>query len=119
MIRAWGGWTLFQELLKVLQTIATKHHVDVSNVAARWVLDQPETGAVIVGEWDPRLDFSITHGLLLVGSRLGVTDHIQSSLKTFDVELSSDDVGLIDSVLAKSKARQLIETIGDCGSEYR
>ncbi len=52
MIRAWGGWELFQELLAVLKEIATRREVDVSNVAARWVLDRPETGVVIVGELD-------------------------------------------------------------------
>ena len=50
MIRAWGGWHLFQELLAVLKEIATRRGVDVSNVAARWVLEKPETGVVIVGE---------------------------------------------------------------------
>ena len=50
MIKAWGGWTLFQRLLLVLQGIAEQYGVSVSNVAARWVLDQPETGVVIIGE---------------------------------------------------------------------
>lgn len=49
MIKAWGGWALFQELLAVLRGIADKRGVDVSNVAARWVLERPETGVVIVG----------------------------------------------------------------------
>ncbi|UKZ78637.1 hypothetical protein TrVFT333_006383 [Trichoderma virens FT-333] len=49
MIRSWGGWDLFQELLTVLRVIATKHQVDISNVATRWVLDFPYVGAVIVG----------------------------------------------------------------------
>jgi len=50
MILAWGDWQLFQELLHVLRAIADKYNVDVSNVSARWVLDQPATGVVIVGK---------------------------------------------------------------------
>ncbi len=50
MIKAWGGWGLFQELLNVLHEIAVRRGVDVSNVAARWVLERPETGVVIVGK---------------------------------------------------------------------
>jgi hypothetical protein len=29
----WGGWDLFQELLNVLDVIAKKHSVSISNVA--------------------------------------------------------------------------------------
>uniref|UniRef100_A0A0D2Y1N9 NADP-dependent oxidoreductase domain-containing protein n=1 Tax=Fusarium oxysporum (strain Fo5176) TaxID=660025 RepID=A0A0D2Y1N9_FUSOF len=49
MICSWGGWGLFQELLSVLRTIATKHKVNISNIATRWVLDFPYVGAVIIG----------------------------------------------------------------------
>ena len=48
-IRLWGGWELFQELLRALRAVATKHGVSLSNVALRWVLDQPAVGGVIVG----------------------------------------------------------------------
>ena len=34
----------------VLKSIAEKYDASVSDVAARWVLDQPETGVVIIGE---------------------------------------------------------------------
>ena len=40
-ISYWGGWGLFQELLRVLDTVAKKHRVSLSNVALRWVIDQP------------------------------------------------------------------------------
>jgi aryl-alcohol dehydrogenase-like predicted oxidoreductase len=36
MIRTWGGWGLFQELLAVLQDVASKHKVSVLGV-----IDQP------------------------------------------------------------------------------
>ncbi|ORY35585.1 NADP-dependent oxidoreductase domain-containing protein [Naematelia encephala] len=101
MIRAWGGWDLFQSLLRVLQTIGDKYHVDVSNIAARWILDRPETGVVIIG------------------SRLGVSEHVESSLKTFDFELIDEDRAEIENVLDKSRAKDMFEQIGDCGLEYR
>ena len=43
-IQYWGGWSLFQELLAVLNTIAKKHSVSIANVALKWVLDQPAVG---------------------------------------------------------------------------
>src|SRR6266480_319070 len=41
MIDAWGGWTLFQELLAVLKPIADKHRVSIANVGTRYILDRP------------------------------------------------------------------------------
>ncbi|PIL34107.1 hypothetical protein GSI_03818 [Ganoderma sinense ZZ0214-1] len=48
--RAWGSWSLFQELLAVLRSIADKYEgMSIANVATRWVLDHPFVGAVIIG----------------------------------------------------------------------
>jgi hypothetical protein len=50
ILKAWGDWTLFQELLVVLRSIGDRHGgVSIANVATRWVLDQPAVGAVIIG----------------------------------------------------------------------
>lgn len=50
ILKAWGDWTLFQELLTVLRSIGDRHGgVSIANVATRWVLDQPAVGAVIIG----------------------------------------------------------------------
>ena len=49
MIDAWGGWSLFQELLGVLAGIAKKHQVSIANVAVRSILDRPAVAGVIVG----------------------------------------------------------------------
>ena len=55
-----GGWEKFQQILKVLDWIARKKEVSITNVATRWVLDQPAVGAVIIGarltESEYRLD---------------------------------------------------------------
>ncbi|ORX38993.1 NADP-dependent oxidoreductase domain-containing protein [Kockovaella imperatae] len=101
MIKAWGGWELFQELLETLKGIAESHNVSVANVAARWVLDQPETGVVIIG------------------SRLGVTSHDEANLKIDSFRLSDEDMAAIEKILERSRGRQMFEQIGDCGAEYR
>ncbi len=44
-----GGWETFQGLLRVLSSIAGKHHVPLELVAARWVLDRPAVRAIILG----------------------------------------------------------------------
>lgn len=36
-IRYWGGWGLFQEMLSVLNVIANKYSVSISNVAVRFM----------------------------------------------------------------------------------
>jgi aryl-alcohol dehydrogenase-like predicted oxidoreductase len=99
MIDAWGGWTLFQELLAVLKDIADKHRASVANVGVRYVLDRPSVAGVIVG------------------ARLGVTQHLADTARVFGFALDDGDLALIETVLAKS--RDLMTAIGDCGDEYR
>jgi aryl-alcohol dehydrogenase-like predicted oxidoreductase len=99
MIDAWGGWTLFQELLAVLKDIADKHQVGVANVGVRYVLDRPSVAGVIVG------------------ARLGVAQHLADNARVFGFALDDEDLALIEAVLARS--RDLMTVIGDCGDEYR
>ena len=99
MIDAWGGWQLFQELLETLDLIAKKHNVQIANVATRFVLDKPQVAGVIIG------------------ARLGLSDHILQNLKTFELKLDADDYDKINSVTDKSN--DLFSSIGDCGGEYR
>jgi aryl-alcohol dehydrogenase-like predicted oxidoreductase len=49
IIDEFGGWDRFQQLLAVLDAIATRHGVGIGAVAIRWVLDQPGVAGVIVG----------------------------------------------------------------------
>jgi hypothetical protein len=37
LIRAWGSWEAFQELLKELSYVAKKHRSCIAHVAMRWV----------------------------------------------------------------------------------
>ena len=99
MIDAWGGWQLFQELLETLDIIAKKHNVQIANVATRFILDKPQVAGVIIG------------------ARLGLSDHILQNVKTFGLTLDVDDYDKINSVTDKSN--DLYSTIGDCGGEYR
>lgn len=99
MIEAWGGWSLFQELLGAVKQIAERHRVSIANVAVRAILDRPAVAAVIVG------------------TRLGVAEHIDDNARVFGFQLDSDDRAKLDAISAKS--RDLAKLIGDCGDEYR
>jgi aryl-alcohol dehydrogenase-like predicted oxidoreductase len=99
MIDIWGGWQLFQELLETLNQIAIKHKSSISNVATRFVLDKPAVAGVIIG------------------ARLGISEHRNDNIKVFEFELDSEDQEKIRKVTSKSN--DLFEIIGDCGDEYR
>lgn len=99
MIDLWGGWDLFQQLLQVLRKIADKHQVSIANVAARYVLDQPTVAGVIVGV------------------RLGLTDHREDNRRVLSFSLDEQDLKSINAVNRRSA--NMLELIGDCGAEYR
>ena len=99
MIDAWGGWGLFQQLLTTLRAVADRHDATIANVAVRYVLDRPAVAGVILG------------------TRLGVAEHIAETARVFDLRLDSEDLAAIEAVLARS--RDLYRLIGDCGDEYR
>ncbi|GAM36795.1 hypothetical protein TCE0_018f06170 [Talaromyces pinophilus] len=101
MIRSWGGWELFQNLLHTLKLIGTKHNVSISNVATRWVLDFPYVGAVIVG------------------SRIGISEHVDENIAAFGWSLDSQDQEAIENVLRRSRRSEMFRSMGDCGGEYR
>lgn len=101
MIQTWGDWNLFQVLLQTLSAIANKHSVSISNVASRWVLDLSYVGAVIVG------------------ARMGVSEHTEENLKTYGWRLDDEDQEMIESVLQQSRRDEVFNAMGDCGSEYR
>ncbi|KDQ49459.1 hypothetical protein JAAARDRAFT_143408 [Jaapia argillacea MUCL 33604] len=102
ILRAWGNWKLFQSLLAVLRTVGDRHGgLSIANVSTRWVLDHPFVGAVIIG------------------SRLGVSEHTDDNSRVFGIRLSEQDNSEIEAVLDRSNGRRMITTIGDCGAEYR
>jgi hypothetical protein len=40
MVDAWGGWNLFQGLLRTLKQVSLKHGVSIATVAVKYILDQ-------------------------------------------------------------------------------
>ena len=99
MVDNWGGWALFQELLQVLKQIGSKYNASIANVAVRYILEKPAVGGVIIG------------------ARLGLSEHLHDNGKAFQFSLDADDLEQIEAVCRKS--RDLFRSIGDCGDEYR
>ena len=91
-----GGWDVLQGVLAALSAIARKHGVSIANVASRWVLEQRAVAAIIVG------------------ARLGESEHRADNLRVFGFALDEEDRGLIDGALEATKRIK-----GDCGDEYR
>ena len=83
----------------MLDVVAKKHSVSISNVALRWVLDQQAVGGAIVGV------------------RLGLKEHLKDNRKVFSFKLDEQDLAAIKAVQSKSK--DLMSAFGDCGGEYR
>ncbi|KAH9945677.1 NADP-dependent oxidoreductase domain-containing protein [Amylocystis lapponica] len=102
ILKAWGDWAMFQELLVTLRAIGDRHGcVSIANVATRWVLDHPFVGAVIIG------------------ARVGLSEHRDDNSKVFGFAMTAEDNAAVDAVLDRSNGRRLITAIGDCGAEYR
>jgi aryl-alcohol dehydrogenase-like predicted oxidoreductase/enamine deaminase RidA (YjgF/YER057c/UK114 family) len=95
-VQAIGGWDALQAVLRAAQGIAHKHGVSVSNVATRWVLEQPAVAAVIVG------------------ARLGESEHRADNLKLFGFALDADDHAALNQAFGHTQRLP-----GDCGDEYR
>lgn len=95
-IDAAGGWEPYQALLRVLHHIAKNRGVSIANVATRCILDHPAVAAV------------------LIGARLGESEHINDNLHLQALELTAEDHAAVKSALAA-----LTPIPGDCGDEYR
>jgi len=91
-----GGWKTFQALLRTVESIAKRLGVSIPNVASRFILDQPAVGGIIIG------------------ARLGKSEHIKENLRLFEFSLDEQSQSEIRGVLAT-----LNPVPGDCGDEYR
>ena len=91
-----GGWSPFQNALNDLNTFSNQSNIKITNLASKYILDQPGVGAVIIGV------------------RPGAKNHLQSNLQLLDVSLSLAEKERIESSIHKFKAIP-----GDCGDEYR
>jgi aryl-alcohol dehydrogenase-like predicted oxidoreductase/enamine deaminase RidA (YjgF/YER057c/UK114 family) len=95
-IDAVGGWAALQGVLQAAHRIARRHGVSIVNVATRWVLDQPAVAAVIVG------------------ARLGESQHRTDNARIFSFALDDEDRALLQQAFATTRT-----IAGDCGDEYR
>lgn len=91
-----GGWTIFQELLDTLGQVAKKHQISIANIATKFILDQAHVAGVILG------------------ARLGESEHIQDNTNLLNVEFDQEDLELIQNQLSRFNP-----VPGDCGDEYR
>lgn len=94
-----GGESFFQQLLEKLKSIGEKHSKSISNVASKFILQKSPNISVVIG------------------ARLGVSEHRSDNLNLSLFELDEEDISKIENHL--SKGRDLLETIGPIGSEYR
>jgi aryl-alcohol dehydrogenase-like predicted oxidoreductase len=83
IIDDFGGWDLFQALLRALRAVADRHGVDIATIASRNMLDLPQVAAVIVGARNRA--------------------HLIANLKIAAVKLSDADRAEIGAVLAQRR----------------
>ena len=95
-LREAGGWAALQRLLRTLSHIARRHNVSIANVASRYILERPAVAGVIIG------------------ARLGISEHIADNLRLFTFALSAADRAEIAETLST-----LTPIPGDTGDEYR
>jgi enamine deaminase RidA (YjgF/YER057c/UK114 family) len=95
-IDAAGGWQWYQKLLQTLHEIAQNHKVSIATIASAYIKNQPAVGGVIIG------------------ARMGASEHIIENKKIFETSLSQDEQKNIQNILSLGN-----KIPGDCGDEYR
>lgn len=83
IIDDFGGWDLFQAMLRTLRGIADRHGADIATVASAWVLRQPHVAAVIVGARNQ--------------------DHALANAAIMNLALADRDMAEIEAVLSQSR----------------
>jgi aryl-alcohol dehydrogenase-like predicted oxidoreductase len=83
IIDDFGGWELFQELLRTLRRVADRHGADLATIASRWALDRPRAAAVIVGARN--------------------RSHVGDNARITSLELSAADKAEIEAVIARRR----------------
>jgi aryl-alcohol dehydrogenase-like predicted oxidoreductase len=78
MIDEFGGWGTYQALLEELANIAAKHDVDIATIATRYVLQQAQVAAAIVGARR--------------------REHLNANRRVLSVELDQKDIARMRSV---------------------
>jgi aryl-alcohol dehydrogenase-like predicted oxidoreductase len=86
IIDDFGGWPLFQALLRVLKRVADAHGADIATVAARVILDREQVAAVIVGATN--------------------TAHLAANTRIADIRLSDAERAEIQAVADRRQGPQ-------------
>lgn len=89
IIEDFGGWELFQRLLRTLADIGAQYGVGIGEVALRWTLDRPGVAGCIVGATSTR--------------------HLAANARVFSFSLSESDRARIALVTDERSGPQ-----GDC-----
>jgi len=82
IVDEFGGWNLYQDLLRTLSSIAVKHGASIAQVATRYVLDRPCVGAAIVGARNDR--------------------HLAETRRLFDLLLDAEDLARIAEIVDRA-----------------
>lgn len=91
-----GGWQVFQDVLHTVNDVARRYGVSIANIACRFILEEPAVGGIIIG------------------ARLGKSEHIQDNRRLFEFSLDKTSRSEISKALTKFHPIP-----GDCGDEYR
>lgn len=83
VIEEFGGWSLYQELLRVLAAVAHRHGCDVATVATRLILDRAGVAAAIVGATS--------------------TAHLAAHRRIGEVRLEESDRAAVEAVLSRRR----------------
>ena len=83
IIEEFGGWGLFQDLLRALRGVADRRRADVAAVAVRWMLDAPGVAAVILGA--------------------RYAGRLPRTLRAFAIALDEDDRAAVRAVQARAR----------------
>ncbi len=95
-IREAGGWPALQRVLRAAAAVARRHDVSLTNVATRFIMEQPGVATVIVG------------------ARLGERAHLDDNARLCAFQLTVEDRAELEAAIAT-----LTSIPGDCGDEYR
>jgi aryl-alcohol dehydrogenase-like predicted oxidoreductase len=83
IIEDFGGWVLFQELLRVLGRVAATHATDIASVATRVMLDREQVAAAIVGAVN--------------------TSHLHAHTQIGELRLNAEEVASIANVIGRRR----------------
>ncbi|MES2532028.1 MAG: aldo/keto reductase [Pseudomonadota bacterium] len=78
MVEEFGGWEVFQSMLRDLDGIAKKHGSNIAAVSARYVLDKPQVACALVGAKDAK--------------------HLDETLDIFRLKLDAEDTARLDAL---------------------